>query len=238
MNYNPYPQVDLPFGVDNKWFIYLFESIIRVDQSFIEYEIKDVDKVGGPKVIGAQAHLERVFAYELYRQWMNYLEIQGIKGVVVNGEIGKFLKDHFKANLGNSDKTGRDNFPDLVLHKSQGNDETQIMVCEIKREDVNDADLLLDLYKLSCYTNEKIFWKEPFKYGVFIFEGKSASLSKLKIKPNTTTLFKGKEVSIEKYKDDKDFKNKFSKIICVSYDGINLEYEQFSKLIDNITKEK
>jgi hypothetical protein len=237
MFYNPYPKVELPYGKDNKWFLFLFESIINVDKSFIEYEIEDVDKVDGPKIIGAQAHLERVFAYELYRQWMNFLEAHEIRDLVINGEIGKYLKSEFEKDLKDSDIKGRDCFPDMVLHKSQGNDEKQILVCEIKRKDVNDDDLLHDLYKLSCYTNERIFWKKPFEYGVFIFEGSNASLSELKIKPNTKTKFKGKEVTIEKFKDDNDFKNKFSKIVCVSYDGINLEYERLDKLIDIITKE-
>lgn len=237
MLYNPYPSIDLPFGIDNKWLIYLFDSIISVDQSFIVYDLEDVDKVGDSKVIGIRDHLERVFAYELYRQWMNHLEEQGVRDLVVNGEVGKYLKEEFEQDLKESDKNGRDNFPDLVLHTSQGNDGNQIMVCEIKREEVNDSDLFLDLYKLSCYTSEKIFWKKPFKYGVFILEGKGASLSQLKIKPNTKTKFKGKEVSIGEYKNNEVFKKKFSQIICVSYDGTNLEYDRLDKLIDKITKE-
>ena len=237
MTNNPYSEIELPFGKDNKWFVYLFDSIIKVDQSFIVYDIEDVDEVGASKVIGTKAHLERVFAYELYRQWMNHLEKQGVRNLVVNGEIGKCLKEDFEKDMKDSEKNGRDNFPDLVLHESQGNDEKQIMVCEIKREGVNDSDFLLDLYKLNCYTSEKIFWKEPFIYGVFILEGKGASLSKLKIKPNTKTKFKGKEVSIGEYKNNEDFKKKFSQIICVSYDGMNLEYDQLNKLINKITKE-
>lgn len=238
MLYNPYPSINLPFGKDNKWLVYLFDSIIRVDRSFIVYDLEDLDKSGASKVIGTRAHLERVFAYELYRQWMNCLEEHGIRDVVVNGEVGKYLKDEFERDLKESDQNGRDNFPDLVLHISQGNDGNQIMVCEIKREEVNNSDLLLDLYKLSCYTSEKIFWKKPFIYGVFILEGKGASLSKLKIKPNTKTKFKGKEVSIEEYKNNEIFKKKFSQIICVSYDGTNLEYNQLDRLIDIITKEE
>ena len=48
---------------------------------------------------------------------------------------------------------------------------------------------------------------------------------------------KGKEVSIGEYKNNEDFKKKFSQIICVSYDGTNLEYDRLDKLIDKITKE-
>jgi len=235
MNYYPYPHLELPFGEDNKWFVFLFDSILRVDQSFIKYDIEDVDKVGASKVVGTNAHLERVFAYELYRQWMNYLEERGVRNLVVNGEIGKYLKDEFARNSEQDSKKGRDNFPDLVLHKSQGNDDNQIMVCEIKRENVNDGDLLLDLYKLSCYLSEQIFWKKPFKYGVFILEGKSASLSKLKIKPGTTTQFKGREITVEEFKNKDEFK--FQNIVCVSYDGTKLSYGILDKYIDSITKE-
>lgn len=234
MIYNPFPQIELSFGKDNKWFVFLFESILRVDKSFIEYKIKDVNKIDAPQKVGAQAHLERVFAYELYRQWMNYLEEHGVKNLVINGEIGKALKEEFEADENNKEKKQRDNFPDLVLHKSQGNDEKQIMVCEIKREGVSNSDLLLDLYKLSCYTSEKIFWKKPFKYGIFILEGKNASLNKMKIKTGTTTKFKGKEISIEEYKNNERFKQKFSDILCLSYDGVNLNYDSLNNLIDNI----
>lgn len=237
MIYNPYPQVELPFGKDNKWFVFLFNSINRVDQSFIKYNIEDVDHVGASKVIGTKAHLERVFAYELYRQWMNYLEKNGIRNLVVNGEIGKYIKDEFAKDLEYNGKKERDNFPDLVLHKSQGNDEKQIMVCEIKREGVKDGDLLLDLYKLSCYTSEKIFWKKPFNYGVFILEGNNASLKQLKIKKGTTVRFKDNITSIEEWMENEKFKKNFSKIICVSYNGIKLEYDQLNNLIGGLIKE-
>ena len=39
MKYNPYPEIKLPFGKDNRWFAYLFDSILRVDSSFIAYTI-------------------------------------------------------------------------------------------------------------------------------------------------------------------------------------------------------
>lgn len=230
MIYNPYPSIELPFGNDNKWFVYLFESLTRVDISFLEYEIQDVDEINAPKAIGAQAHLERVFAYELYRQWMNYLEEQEVRNLVVNGEIGKCLKDDLVRGLKVDKKKGRDIFPDLVLHRSQGSDNQQLMVCEIKREKVNDGDLFLDLLKLSCYINEKMFWKKPFSYGVFILVGKNASLSKIRIKPRSKTTFKGNSISIEDFKNDENFKQHFSNIVCVSYNGKNIEYNTLENL--------
>lgn len=237
MIYNPFPKVDLPFGEDNKWFAYLFESIIRVDTSFIEYEMVGKNEWGDPKILGIQTHLERVFAYELYRQWMNYLEERGVRSLVVNGEIGKALKEDFEKDTKDEENKGRDNYPDLVLHKSQGNEDQQIMVCEIKREKVNNSDLLYDLYKLSCYTNEKIFWKKEFDYGVFIIVGKEARLNNLKIVPGTNIMFKGRQISIEEYKSDNELASNFSNILCVSYDGTNINYETLDKLIENITSE-
>lgn len=237
MIYNPFSEINLQFGKDNKWFFYLFEALIRVDRSYIEYEIQDIDDVGSSKVIGTNAHLERVFAYELYRQWMNLLEHHGVKDLIVNGEVGKYITSEFERDKNSNEKSGRDNFPDLVLHKSQGDDENQIIVCEIKRDGVNDVDLFLDLYKLSCYTSKKIFWKKPFKYGVFILEGKDADLCHLKIRHGTRTKFKGIEISIEDFLSCEELKSKFSSVVCVSYDGINLNYGTLDKLIDSIIKQ-
>jgi len=232
MLYNPYPSINLPFGKDNKWFVYLFESIHRVDLSFIKYKLKFEDGQC-PESEEYKAHLERVFAYELYRQWMNLLEKHGVRNLVLNAEICKYLKNSL-----NEERKGKDNYPDLVLHKSQDSDEAQLIVCEIKREEgLTDENLLGDLYKLSCYINKDKFWKKPFEYGVFIIEGIDVSLNKLKIKQGTTTQFKGEEITIEEYKNNESFKKKFSQIICVSYDGTNLEYDLLDKLIDKITKE-
>lgn len=60
MVYNPFPQIDLPFGKDNKYFLDLFDSIIQVERKYIEYNVKYNDNR-----YGYEKHLERVFAYEL-----------------------------------------------------------------------------------------------------------------------------------------------------------------------------
>ena len=236
MIYNPYPSVELPFGKNNKWFVFLFDSMMKVDKCFIEYEI-NVTEGGKLETVETKAHLERVFAYELYRQWMNLLEEKGVRNLVVNGEIGKCLKGELEMQQEGDNEIGRDNYPDLVLHQSQGNDNLQILVCEIKRKEglgSNGEGLFGDLYKLSCYTNEKIFWKKEFDYGVFILEGKDAKLSDLKIKSGTTTKFKDKEIKIDDYIQDKNFQKKFPIIVCAAYDGTNLEYTTLDKLIDGI----
>ena len=109
---------------------------------------------------------------------------------------------------------------------------------EIKRKGANDSDLLRDLYKLNCFLNEEVFWKKTFDYGVFILEGKKASLDDLKIKPGTTAQFKDKEISIDSYLEDEKKKGKFPRILCVSYDGININYETLDNLANSIIKDK
>ena len=90
---------------------------------------------------------------------------------------------------------------------------------------------------MSCYTDQSIFWKKEFDYGVFILEGANAKLIDLKIKPGTTTEFKNDRKSVEDYIQNTDFKKKFKNIVCIAYDGTNLEYETLDKLIGKITKE-
>ena len=230
--YNPYPSVKLNYGKDNKWFNVLFEAINRVDSSYIEYELADIDNVNATGVVNTFEHVERVFAYELYRQWANILEQNGIKNIVLNGEIGKCLKDEISKIPEYSRKNV---FPDLVLHQSQSGEGNQLMICEIKRtKDLDGEKIFEDLHKISCYLDREIFWKEPFKYGVFIIMGKDAHLSMIKIEENTVSCFIEGQKSIEDYKKDKKFKKKFKDIVCISYNGITIEYQTLDILFKDI----
>ena len=236
-NYNPYPSIKLDFGKDNKWFYYLFEAIIRVDSSFIMYEMADSYNVGADKEETVSDHLERVFAYELYRQWANLLEEHGVKNLVINGEIGKCLKKDYLDDQTVSEIHIKDVFPDLVLHHSQGDDNNQLIICEIKRtKSLGGKDIFDDLLKLSCYMNSVLFWKKPFEYGVFIIAGKDASLNQIKITEGTTSSFVNYHKTIEEYKSDKEFKKKFNRIVCIAYNGITIEYQTLDKLLKTIIK--
>lgn len=62
----------------------LFESILSVEGKYLLYK----DKATGKE----QKHLERVFAYELYRQWANRIQIKRKDYLIINGEIGKAPK--------------------------------------------------------------------------------------------------------------------------------------------------
>ena len=245
MLYNPFPSIELGYGEDNKWFYILFEAIMRVDSSFIEYNVliknknNDATKYKRAK-LDAEEHIERVFAYELYRQWANILEQYGIKNLALNGEIEKEIRNYIYDNVENpNDPKTRDVYPDLVLHHSQGKDNMQLIVCEIKRsKGINSPKIFEDLHKLSCYLSRKIFWKKEFKYGVFIIAGKEASLEKIKMRKDTKSHFMRNEISFEDYKKDKNFKQKFKNIVCISYNGKTLEYDTLDNILANTSKPK
>lgn len=241
MIYNPYPQVDLPFGKDNLYFKILFDAIYKVDESFVNYTI-NVQGDTKMKSDDLQEHVERVFAYELYRQWANLLEENGIRNLVLNGEISKgIIDDQNRLNPNEKECGTRSIFPDLVLHASQENDNNQLMVCEIKREkDFDDKDFLHDLYKLYKYINKEdkgFVWAKPFIYGIFILVGSSVSLENLtKLQHDSHTNF------LDDNKTWDDFQTHHadcsSHIVCITYNGTVLEYNTLDNMYPELKQNK
>lgn len=239
--YNPYPSIKLDYGEDNKWFYLLFEAILRVDISFITYKINVEyweDTVEYKRAENdANNHMERVFAYEQYRQWANLMDQYGIKNLVLNGEIEKIVRSEIYSKK--TKNSSKEVFPDLVLHHSHEDNKKQLMVCEIKRSrNLTGKKIFEDLHKLSCYLCEKIFWKNSFDYGFFIIVGKDSSLEKIaNISGNTKSSFID-EYTFKKYKENKDFQKKFKNIVCASYNGNSLEYETLDQLLNKEKKQK
>ena len=234
MIYNPYPQVDLPFGKDNKYFKILFDAIMKVDESFVRY----TNKLGNKKKERTE-HLERVFAYELYRQWFNLLDAENIKSLILNAEVHKNLdKDIDYENNNVTEQLSV--YPDMVLHHSQGDCANQKMICEIKRkEGLNYSKILADLYKLNLYM-ENIVVKngKAFDYGVFILEGDKMAFLKKCLKKKTTTKIMRNDISIDSFKNNEDddnennqFKYHSNHIVCIAYDGTTLEYDTLANIL-------
>lgn len=215
MTYNSRPKINLQFDEDLKYFRYLFDAILNVHRSFIHEDSKE--------------QLERIFAYELYRQWANLLDANGL---TLNGEPRKELW-RLDSREGVS--------PDLVLHASQSSDANQKMICEIKRKANGDNKAFFeDFEKLCRYLTEGLFPKQdngeaykPFDYGVFIFVGGRGKLKpikkKLKLK---SSLFKDPE-KVDKYRET------FSRIVCIAYNGEedqegdrHLEYDTLDNILN------
>ena len=225
MKYVPCSLVDLPFDEDNKYFFYLLEAIRKVDKKFVTYE-HEFSKHEHNYI----AHLERVFAYELYRQWGNIIKSEG-EDLVLNGEIRKTLTFWYDA----SGKKARDLYPDLVLHHSQGDDTHQVQICEIKRNlNLGGAKILDDLYKLACYMDKdkyKSGYKNPFIYGVFILINGKLSEIKKKIKERIKVISQKCNDTKKQYETIKEeIMKHYSNIVCIAYDGDNIEYNTLKNI--------
>jgi hypothetical protein len=203
---------------DEKQFNRLFRAICLVNKKFLEI------KVGNPKDKGElRNHKERVFAYELYRQWANILDAESKKELILNAELDKIIGDDIK----NSQVL---TYPDLVLHQGQGNKRKQKIICEIKRNDPPKryTRLFADLYKLSCYLDESMMGGGKFDYGVFILL--STTLEDIKkIKENSKIKVNNDVFLFSDFIKCKS--ENFDKLICISYDGVKLEYETLSSIL-------
>lgn len=221
----------------------LLSAIEEVKSSYVEYKkhIKKLDKELRATQGEKEAHLERVFAYELYRQWANRLncklQVNSEAPKAINTRInykqpkGKRKKERVKATV----------FPDLVLHSSQGNANAQKIVGEIKRSGSSRQAIFADLLKLSCLLDEHYF-RYPFDYGVFIYVCMHEGIQPINMKENTKIWMAEKPVpskdkgvafsftkeitpiTFGEYINSEKFSPNFHKIICIAYDGTNLEY--------------
>ncbi len=140
-----------------------FKSLNKVDKDYYVYDLNE-NKV---KVHGSNAqtealkHTERVFAYELYHQW-SYLLKPKKSGWRINAELRKniewfYSKDDETLLFGNASTSTNESsneFPDMVLHKSQI-DDAQLIVCEIKRDDRIMSDIKKDLIRIYLFTIKK-----------------------------------------------------------------------------------
>lgn len=212
---------------DNLHFNWLFRAISLVDKKYIEYTLYNGDEVE------KEYHKERVFAYELYRQWANIIECECKERLVINAELDKIIDEEIFTTESNGDHilTEIRKYPDLVLHEGQESDVVQKIVCEIKRNtepSISGSTILADLYKLACYMDDKKFHsgKKPFDYGVFILLNGGFDLLK-KIRKTKITV-SSKDYTYKQFK--KEMGKHFENIICVIYDGKSLEYKTMKSL--------
>lgn len=203
----------------SKYLYSLFISITNVDESYIHYN--------GENKTDDFEHVERVFAYELYRQWCDCPLIQNNKQLVINAELPKSLIREVRVKDENL------TYPDLVLHKGQNEFEGNLIICEIKRASYaqqHKDKLLEDFNKLNKYLSkdfkanvENKKW-EPFKIGVFIMtedpQEKSLSVNR-----------------IVSFLEDKLNRNiiadeTMKRIFCIVYNGKELKYDSLYNMLN------
>ncbi len=208
-----------------------------VNEKYVHYSIPS----GGDR-IQYVPHLERVFAYELYRNWGNVLSDMQ-EELVLNGEIDKIINiNGIEYEDDSADSTdGKGNvvlYPDLVLHHSQSDDNKQLLICEIKRShNLNGSKLFADMYKVSCYLTKGIFGegKNHFKYGVILLVDSDLSLITDKIRNDTEITVKGKsgKIRFAHFIKDGNLSPSFGRIVCIAYDGVKLEYQVLDIILES-----
>jgi hypothetical protein len=187
----------------------LFDSILKVSTSYFHFVIQK----HGPKYEQVIEHVERVFAYELYRQWADNQYVKE-RNFVVNAEIAK----HFYPTIQNGKIKIR--YPDMVLHGGQETSEN-LLVCEIKRLEnikIHKKAQTKDLNNLGHFLDDDLIvennivpWK-AYQYGVYILIGGQTELydkdSCIQIIRSYVYDWK---ITIPRVK--------YNKIICIAYNG-------------------
>ncbi|MBQ7420177.1 MAG: hypothetical protein IJV17_05490 [Prevotella sp.] len=200
--------VDAEYGDEDNLLLDLFKSILSVSEEYLFVNSRP-----------SQHHTERVFAYELYRQWANRIQINYHGNLILNGEIGKETK------LFDSIANEGYRFPDLVLHHSQNDTNYQGVICEIKTSIVGVTDFEEDINKLKHFvcgdTKKRIF-----KFGVFILVG--SPINKIIHLMDR----------MDSHYDKVTQKCRLSNIICVAYNHGELETIRYDWLLDKLTREK
>lgn len=185
-----------------------YKALKKVEAKYLRYSNSELSFLKGNKKKKYIEHLERVFAYELYRQWGNMIKPKS--GYVLNAEIDKDkgrcfagLKNEIEDEeinkyLCNSNTTI---YPDLVLHKGQYTPTGHEIVCEIKRFcSVNKTNFKNDILKLVLFTHKQFLEGCPYQYGVFLLLNANHEKINRLVKANISILnnwWKNEKVRLE-----------------------------------------
>lgn len=154
------------------------EALANVAKGFYMFDL-DEKKIHHNRT-KAIHQTERVFAYELYHQWA--CRLCSNKEWIINAELFKHVDWFYSEDNTNTSNTSNDisakkkkyskDFPDMVLHKGQNQDE-QMIVCEIKRKTRLHKDIKDDIDRLCLFTKIKdpVIHKDyyqSYKCGIFL----------------------------------------------------------------------
>lgn len=211
------------------YFYTLLKAIESVDYAMYvsnaeSHSISDVPEVE----IKIGELLERTFAYELYRQWLNLLENEEAE-LTVNAEVAKEMSLMPAEDAFHKIMNGTTKYPDLILHKSHNILKQNTFVCEIKRhEGMKYGDIVLDITKLCTFLSHQIWGDNPYKYGFFIvIRDDLDSIRTVLYSAKTSNEY----VFYSELKEDKI--ELFKKIICISYNENVITYDSLFNVLFN-----
>ena len=222
---------------NTKYLLSLFAAIKNVSIGYIRYTNHNVNPNSSAateeliKRSNAEiSHVERVFAYELYRQWCEQDIVRNTPQLVINAEIPKQFID------GESVGKSMLYYPDMVLHFGQNDYRHNFIICEIKRKEYVDSypeKMNDDINKLVIYVDEKtktkyhdINW-EPFAIGVFLM-----TVKELKITENEKYTL---DLLLRHFNQDVlnlREKDVAKKIVCIIYNGQELRYDTLYNMLN------
>lgn len=223
-------------STNSKYLYSLFAAIKCVSKDYIRYTHHNEN----PKSISASketiersndeiSHVERVFAYELYRQWCDQYIIRNSFGLVINAELPKQLTDKIY------NEGCHLYYPDMVLHSGQDEFKNNHIICEIKRKEYVDSypeKMNDDIKKLCIYVNdetrlkdENIDWNS-FKLGVFLMTIRELKKHE-KEEYSLDLIYKYLSQDILNLED-----RLTKKIVCAIYNGDELKYDTLYNMIN------
>ena len=208
---------------ENLLLFLLFQSIASVTNDYLHYYINELENKCDNDKTDSVPLLERTFAYELYRQWFNYIKAFGIT-LRVDAEIGKKITNG-KIDFQKIKKLEGDyKEPDLVLHAYQGNTENQTIICEIKRsEQLDETKIVNDIIKTCHFIDPQIWDGNPYKYGCFIVIHKTVE--------ELSSMILNAKSRIEKEIKEKTLTPDMSHLLIITYNGDSVKWDLLSNLL-------
>ena len=208
---------------DKLHLLLFFQAIASVNSDYLHYYQNVLDSQGRENYKVEEILLERTFAYELYRNWQNQLEMYHINTVRVDAEIGKKITNRAINYEKLKEIEGDYKEPDLVLHAGQGVTDNHTIICEIKRNvQLDNNKISNDIIKICHFIDPRIWNGKPYKFGSFVVVNKDFD-------ELNTQIVKSKEFINKKIRE-KELTPDLSHILCIAYNGDTVKWDTLNNL--------
>ncbi len=224
-------EADIPDIVDSECIHYFYTLLKAIESVCYAKYVSNAGNHAISDVQGVEIKigelLERTFAYELYRQWLNLLEDEGSE-LTVNSEVAKEMSLMTTVDAFHQIMNGTTKYPDLILHKSHNNLKYNTFVCEIKRhEGMIYEDIVLDISKLCAFLSHQIWDDNPYKYGFFIVIRDELDSIKSVLESGRRSNEYVFYTKLKKYEIEL-----FKRIICISYIDDIITYNSLYNVLE------
>lgn len=235
-----YPQTEVSLSLNGFGFTQnvidnvnaFLKAVCEVKKNFYNFDFNGTNYKPTCVNVESLSHVERVFAYELYHQWSKIIDRENW---VLNGEAGKYLQWFYENR---NEKDLKQKYPDLVQYSLNSNDEeSHMIVCEIKREYNVAEDLQEDILKLYGFTcssendTSKGRWFQSYKCGIFLMIGNDISVLQRNLEINKSRRYGTWKVFKQIPSDET---KKILCVLCKEKDGkISVQYQSLYNIVED-----